>query len=63
MADLKHRTPSLFNDFFQVIIVDWNKDSTALSKDNALILPKWEGDTTDTSLMGLTQLLQSNYQF
>ena len=53
---------SFWSLLFQVIIVDWNKDSTALSKDNALILPKWEGDTTDTSLMGLAQLLQSNYQ-
>ena len=30
----------------------------ALSLDNALILKKWEGDTNDTSLIGLAQLLQ-----
>merc|ERR1712066_848796 len=41
----------------KVIHVDWNKDSVALSLDNALILKKWEGDTDDTSLIGLAQLL------
>lgn len=43
----------------KVIHVDWNKDSVALSLDNALILKKWEGDTDDTSLIGLAQLLQA----
>ena len=50
---------SLNRDPKRVIVIDWSKDSTALCRDNALLLPKWEGDTTDTSLMGLTQLLQS----
>ena len=35
----------------------------ALSLDNALILKKWEGDTDDTSLIGLAQLLQGIYNF
>ena len=49
---------SLNRDPKRVIVVDWNKDSVALSMDNSLILKKWEGETQDTSLVGLAQLLQ-----
>ena len=50
---------SLNRDPKRVIFIDWNKDSVALGRDNALILQKWEGDNTDTNLIGLSQLLQS----
>ena len=30
---------------------------------NALILPKWEGDNSDTSLIGLSHLLQGTVGF
>ena len=46
--------------YFQVILIDWNKDSVALAMENTLLLKKWEGDTSDTSLIGLAQLLHSN---
>lgn len=42
----------------QVIMVDWNPNSVALNRDNALVLKKWEGDNTDRQLIGLAQLLQ-----
>jgi hypothetical protein len=47
-----------FSEFFQVIVVDWNPNSVALNRDNALLLKKWEGDNTDRHLIGLAQLLQ-----
>jgi len=50
---------SLNRDPKRVIFIDWNKDSVALGRDNALILQKWEGDNTDTNLIGLSQLLQT----
>lgn len=43
-----------------MILIDWNKDSVALAMENTLLLKKWEGDTSDTSLIGLAQLLHSN---
>ena len=52
---------ALNRDPKRVIIVDWDKDTVSLATDNALILKKWEGDTTDTALIGLAQLLQSKY--
>lgn len=50
---------SLNRDPKRVIFIDWNKDSVGLAMNNALILPKWEGDNDDTSLIGLSQLLQA----
>ena len=49
---------SLNRDPKRVIFIDWNKDSVGLAMNNALILPKWEGDNSDTSLIGLSHLLQ-----
>ena len=49
---------SLNRDPKRVIFIDWNKDSVGLAMNNALILPKWEGDNADTSLIGLSHLLQ-----
>ena len=42
----------------QVIVIDWNENSVSGSRDNALILNKWEGDNSDRQLIGLTQLLR-----
>lgn len=58
----KHPTKdvaSLNRDPKKVILIDWNKDSVALAMENTLLLKKWEGDTSDTSLIGLAQLLHS----
>jgi hypothetical protein len=52
-----------FSEFFQVIVVDWNPNSVALNRDNALLLKKWEGDNTDRHLIGLAQLLQGSYSY
>ena len=46
--------------FFKVIVIDWNANSVALNRQNALLLPKWEGDNTDRHLIGLAQLLQGS---
>lgn len=48
----------LNRDLRKVILVDWSEDSASMNRENALILPKWEGDNTDRSLIGLAQLLQ-----
>jgi len=48
---------SLNRDPKRVIFIDWNKDSVSPSLNNSLILPKWEGDNSDTSLIGLSHLL------
>lgn len=50
---------SLNRDPKRVIFIDWNKDSVALATNNSLILPKWEGDNSDTSLIGLASLLHA----
>merc|ERR1712170_3897 len=47
----------LNRDLKKVIVVDWNKNSTQDNPDNALTLPKWEGDMNDRSLFGLAQFL------
>ena len=54
---------SLNRDPKRVIFIDWNKDSVGLAMNNALILPKWEGDNSDTSLIGLSHLLQGTVGF
>lgn len=50
---------ALNRDPKRVILIDWSKDSVALGMDNSLILKKWEGETQDTALIGLAQLLQA----
>ena len=49
----------LNRDLRRVIVVDWNKLSVQDNPDNALLLPKWNGDMEDRSLFGLAQLLQA----
>ena len=47
----------LNRDLKKVIVIDWNKNATQDNPENALILPKWNGDMNDRSLFGLTQFL------
>lgn len=49
----------LNRDLRRVIVVDWNKLSVQDNPDNALLMPKWNGDMEDRSLFGLAQLLQA----
>ena len=44
-------------DLRKVILVDYDAESTTGHRENALVIKKWEGDNTDTTLIGLTQLL------
>ena len=47
----------LNRDLKKVIVIDWNKNSTQDNPDNALTLPKWDGNMTDRNLIGLAQFL------
>merc|ERR1719481_1054440 len=49
---------SLNRDLKNVIVIDWNADTLAETPDNALLLPKWTGDNSDTTLISLAQFLQ-----
>jgi len=49
---------TLNRDLKRVIVVDWNPKTTEENPENALILPKWTGDTSDRSLISLAQFLQ-----
>ena len=48
----------LNRDLKRVIVIDWNKMSTQDNPDNALTLPKWNGDMNDRTLIGLAQMLK-----
>ena len=48
----------LNRDLKKVIVIDWNKLSTQDNPDNALTLPKWNGDMNDRTLIGLAQMLK-----
>jgi len=50
---------ALNRDLRKVILVDYDAESTMGHRDNALVIKKFEGDNTDTSLIGLTQLLMA----
>ena len=52
---------ALNRDPKRVIIIDWDKEAVSLGLNNALILKKWEGETNDSALIGLAQLLQSKF--
>lgn len=55
IKDLDHINRDLKN----VIVVDWNKDTTLKHDRNALTLKKWTGDNSDRTLIGLAQLLHA----
>lgn len=45
----------------QVIVVDWNANSVKFHPDNALKLPRWNGNDDDTALYDLAAFLKRNY--
>ncbi|CAN8065331.1 unnamed protein product [Agarophyton chilense] len=50
---------ALNRDLSRVIVLDHDAKHTSLHPQNAIIIPKWTGDTSDTALLDLIPLLES----
>lgn len=48
-------------DLAKVIVVDWNSSWTQLQPYNTLIIPRWNGDDNDNSLIDLADFLKGFY--
>lgn len=45
-------------DLSKVIVIDWNSSWTQLHPYNTLIIPRWNGDENDNSLIDLADFLK-----
>jgi import inner membrane translocase subunit TIM50 len=45
-------------DLAKVIVIDWNSSWTQSQPDNTLIIPRWNGDDNDNSLIDLADFLK-----
>lgn len=57
-----HHVKNLDNinrDLEKVIVVDWDSNSVKLHPDNALVIPKWDGNDHDTMLLELVAFLKT----
>lgn len=45
-------------DLTKVIVIDWNSSWTQLQPNNTLIIPRWNGDDNDNSLIDLAEFLK-----
>jgi len=45
-------------DLSKVIVIDWNTSWTQLHPYNTLIIPRWNGDENDNSLIDLADFLK-----
>ena len=45
-----------------IIYIDYTDDSVHYHKDNAILLPKFEGDTDDRDLIDLMPFLERKYR-
>lgn len=45
-------------DLTKVIVIDWNSSWTQLQPNNTLIIPRWDGDDNDNSLIDLADFLK-----
>lgn len=45
--------------FLQVIVVDWNAASVKQNPRNALLIPRWDGNDSDRTLIDLAAFLKS----
>ncbi|KAI0566099.1 NLI interacting factor-like phosphatase [Gracilaria domingensis] len=50
---------ALNRDLSRVIVIDHDEKHTSLQPENAIIIPKWTGDTSDTTLLDLIPMLES----
>ncbi|XP_025405714.1 mitochondrial import inner membrane translocase subunit TIM50-C-like [Sipha flava] len=46
-------------DLAKVIVIDWNSSWTQSQPDNTLIIPRWNGDDNDNSLIDLADFLKA----
>lgn len=44
-------------DLSRVIMIDWNADSVKLQRENALVIPRWNGEDGDQQLIQLAEFL------
>lgn len=49
----------LNRDLSRVIVIDHDEKHVSMQPDNAIIIPKWDGDASDTSLLDLIPVLES----
>jgi len=54
VKDLNH----LNRDLSKVIAIDVNPACVKENPENAIIIPKWDGDPTDTTLLDIVPLLE-----
>ena len=50
-------------DLKDVLYIDFTDEKVEFHKDNALILPRWEGDYNDRELYDILPFLESNHLF
>ena len=50
-------------DLKDIIYLDFADDKVEFHKDNALIIPRWEGDPNDRELYDIMPFLESKYLF
>jgi mitochondrial import inner membrane translocase subunit TIM50 len=48
----------LNRDLSRVVTVDTNAERYSLNRENAIILPKWNGDPQDKGLIGIIPFLE-----
>lgn len=46
-------------DLSKVIVIDWNSDSVKLQRENALVIPRWDGEDGDQQLIQLAEFLNT----
>lgn len=50
---------NLNRDLSKVIVIDWNASTVKFHPDNLFQIPRWTGDSDDTSLVDLATFLKS----
>ena len=50
-------------DLKDIIYIDFSDEKVEFHKDNALILPLWEGNADDRELYDIMPFLESNFHF
>jgi len=45
-------------DLTKVIVIDWNSSWTQQQPNNTLLIPRWNGDDNDNSLIDLADFLK-----
>jgi import inner membrane translocase subunit TIM50 len=42
----------------RILVIDWQKDAISKQPENAIVIPRWTGDTKDTLLIDLIPVLK-----